>query len=165
MTGAELVAISQTESCIVRTSGRRQGRVRKESIMSSEQEQAHRLFIRALQHDVIGCGNAGCPGPVEAVDQSQTRDRVKTFEMHCERCGWHTSVTGREQPTPLWDNASLELMADEHLMHQQPVCPYDDTPVVFISLPNPRRKAKYRVACFYCGRQTEMDWPPPESRR
>ncbi|MCC6966514.1 MAG: hypothetical protein IT391_09540 [Nitrospira sp.] len=132
---------------------------------SPEQEQAHRVFILALQHEAINCGRAGCPGPVEALDQSQTRDRVKTFELTCERCGWHASVTGREQLTPLWDNASLELMADEHLMHQQPVCPYDDTPVVFISMPNPRRKAKYRVACFYCGRHTEMDWPPPESKR
>lgn len=139
--------------------------MRKESMTSSEQEQAHRVFIRALQHDAISCGRAGCPGPVEALDQSQTRDRIKTFELTCERCGWHTSVTGREQLMPLWDNASLELMADEHLMHQQPVCPYDDTPVVFISMPNPRRKAKYRVACFYCGRHTEMDWPPPESKR
>ncbi len=133
--------------------------------MSSEQAQAHRLFIRALQHEAISCERAGCPGPVEVIDQSQTRDRVKTFDMHCERCGWHTSVTGHEQLSPVWDNASLELMADEHLMHQQPLCPYDDTPVVFISMPNPRRKAKYRVACFYCGRQTEMDWPPPESKR
>lgn len=132
---------------------------------SFEQEQAHRQFIRALQHEAINCGSAGCPGPVETVDQSQTRDRVKTFDLHCKRCGWHTSVTGREQLSPLWDNASLELMADEHLLHQQPVCPFDDTPVVFISMPNPRRKAKYRVACFYCGRQTEMDWPPPESKR
>ena len=80
-------------------------------------------------------------------------------------CGWQTTVTGSEQLTPPWDNASLELMADEHLMHQQPVCPFDDTPVVFISMPNPRRKAKYRLACFYCGRQTEMEWPPPESKR
>lgn len=133
--------------------------------MSFEQEQAHRLFIRALQHEAISCGRTGCPGPVEALDQSQTRDRIKTFDITCERCGWHASVTGHEQLTPLWDNASLELMADEHLMHQQPVCPYDDTPVVFISMPNPRRKAKYRVACFYCGRHTEMDWPPPESKR
>lgn len=133
--------------------------------MESEQDQAHRVFIRALQHEAISCGHDGCPGPVEAVDQSQTRDRVKTFEMTCERCGWRSQVTGREQLTPPWDNASLELMADEHLMHQQPVCPYDDTPVVFISMPNPRRKAKYRVACFYCGRQTEMEWPPAESKR
>lgn len=48
---------------------------------------------------------------------------------------------------------------------QQPTCPRDGTPVVFTSLPNPRRRARYRVACYYCGRQVEMDWPPPESRR
>jgi len=131
----------------------------------SEQQQAHRLFVRALQHEAIGCERIGCPGPVEAVDQSQTRDRVKTFHLQCEHCGWHTSLTGQEQLTPPWDNAALELMADEHLMHQQPVCPFDETPVVFISMPNPRRKAKYRVACFYCGRHIVMDWPPPESKR
>jgi hypothetical protein len=56
-------------------------------------------------------------------------------------------------------------MADEHLMHQQPTCPFDETPVVFHSLPNPRRRARYRLACFFCGRQADMDWPPPESRR
>ncbi|GMV50733.1 hypothetical protein FBQ96_12800 [Nitrospirales bacterium NOB] len=133
--------------------------------MPMDRQESHRLFVRALQHEPIRCGQQGCPGPVETVDQSQTRDRVKTFVMHCERCGWQDRVSGVEQATPPWDNASLELMADEHLMHQQPVCPYDDTPVVFISMPNPRRKAKYRVACFYCGRQTEMDWPPPESKR
>ena len=132
---------------------------------SSAQQQAHRLFMRALQHETITCERADCLGSVEAVDQSQTRDRVKTFELHCEHCGWRANVTGREQLTPPWDNAALELMADEHLMHQQPVCPFDETPVVFISMPNPRRKAKYRVACFYCGRHTEMDWPPPESKR
>jgi hypothetical protein len=133
--------------------------------MLLDQSQSHHLFIRALQHETITCEHAGCPGPVETIDQSQTRDRVKTFHLQCERCGWQTTVTGSEQLTPPWDNAALELMADEHLMHQQPVCPFDDTPVVFISMPNPRRKAKYRLACFYCGRQTEMDWPPPESKR
>ena len=55
-------------------------------------------------------------------------------------------------------------MADEHLMHQQPICPYDRTPVVFTSLQNPRRKARYRLSCFYCGRQAEIDWPPPRGR-
>ena len=37
--------------------------------------------------------------------------------------------------------------------------------VVFTSLPNPRRRARYRISCFYCGRQAEMDWPPPEAKR
>ena len=133
--------------------------------MSTGQDTTHRLFVQAIQHEGISCGRNGCPGPVEVIDQSQTRDRIKTFELHCESCGWRGHVTGREQLTPEWDNAALELMADEHVLHQQPVCPFDDTPVVFISMPNPRRKAKYRVACFYCGRQTEMDWPPPESKR
>lgn len=26
-------------------------------------------------------------------------------------------------------------------------------------------KARYRLSCFYCGRQAEMGWPPPEARR
>ncbi len=133
--------------------------------MPTEQQRMHQLFIKALQHEPIGCGTAGCPGPVEIVDQSQTRDRVKTFDAYCQRCGWRNRISGREQLTPPWDDASLLMMADEHLMHQQPVCPFDDTPVVFISMPNPRRKAKYRVACYYCGRQTEMDWPPAEAKR
>lgn len=98
-------------------------------------------------------------------DLSQHTDKIKTYETECERCGLKERIAGNEQATPPWDNASLELMADEHLMHQQPVCPFDDTPVVFVSLPNPRRRARYRLCCFYCGRQTEMDWPPAESKR
>jgi hypothetical protein len=133
--------------------------------MPTEQQRAHQLFVKALQHESIQCGQDGCAGPVETLDLSQTRDRVKTFEAHCERCGWRARIGGTEQLSPAWDEASLLMMADEHLMHQQPVCPFDETPVVFISMPNPRRKAKYRVACFYCGRQTEMDWPPPEAKR
>ncbi|HQY59702.1 MAG: hypothetical protein KA240_08365 [Nitrospira sp.] len=134
-------------------------------MLPSEQQSAHRLFVLALQHEAIACGRDGCPGPVEVTDQSQTRDRIKTFDLRCERCNWHHTVAGHEQLAPPWDNATLELMADNHLMHQQPVCPFDETPVVFISMPNPRRKAKYRVVCFYCGREMVMDWPPSESKR
>ena len=111
--------------------------------MLSDQQRSHQVFVKALQHEVITCERTGCPGPVEIIDQSQTRDRVKTFEVHCEKCGWKRTVTGAEQLNPPWDNASLELMADEHLMHQQPVCPFDDTPVVFISMPNPRRSSRW----------------------
>jgi hypothetical protein len=74
-------------------------------------------------------------------------------------------LNGKQQLAPQWDDASLLMMADEHLMHQQPLCPFDETPVVFTSLPNPRRRARYRISCFYCGRQAEMDWPPPEAKR
>jgi rRNA maturation protein Nop10 len=102
---------------------------------------------------------------VEITDLSQMRDRIKTFEARCQQCGWHRRLTGQEHLTPGWDESSLLMMADEHLMHQQPLCPFDDTPVVFTSLPNPRRRARYRLSCFYCGRQTEMDWPPPEAKR
>jgi hypothetical protein len=122
-------------------------------------------FIRALQGEPIACTTPGCAGPVETLDLSQAHDAVKRFRLTCERCGWLEFVAGREQLTPPWDEAALLLMADAHLMHQQPSCPYDGTPVVFTSLPNPRRRARYRVSCFYCGRKAEMDWPPAESRR
>jgi hypothetical protein len=133
--------------------------------MATDEKAAHQQFVKALQHEPLTCERPRCPGPVETVDLSQTRDRIKTFEARCQRCGWQVRIQGREQLQPDWDEASLLLMADEHLMHQQPHCPFDDTPVVFISLPNPRRRARYRIACFYCGRQTEMDWPPPEAKR
>ncbi|MET0514441.1 MAG: hypothetical protein ABW047_03805 [Nitrospiraceae bacterium] len=134
-------------------------------MIPSDQKSSHQQFVSALQHDPLVCERNGCPGPVDVTDLSQMRDRIKTFEVRCQHCGWHRRLTGQEHLTPAWDEASLLMMADEHLMHQQPVCPFDDTPVVFTSLPNPRRRARYRLSCFYCGRQTEMDWPPPEAKR
>ena len=122
-------------------------------------------FVRALQHEPVSCATPGCPGPVETRDLSQLHDRVKTFELKCEKCGKEDRLTGREQLTPPWEEEDLLDMAYEHLMHQPAFCPSDGTPVVFTSMPNPRRKARYRLSCFYCGRQAEMDWPPPESRR
>ena len=122
-------------------------------------------FVKVLQHDRVLCEAAGCGEPVQIVDLSQSYDRVKTFQLTCPKCGWLARVNGRPAFDPPWDNASLLLMAEEHLLHQQPTCPNDGTPVVFTSLPNPRRKARYRVSCFYCGRQAEMDWPPAEARR
>ncbi len=133
--------------------------------MASDQSLMHQQFVHALQHEPIHCAKTECTGPVEVHDLSQIRDRVKVFEARCQQCGWQTRLTGREQLSPPWDDAALLVMADEHLMHQQPSCPFDGTPVVFTSLPNPRRRAKYRLSCFYCGRQIEMDWPPAEARR
>lgn len=133
--------------------------------MQIERKQEHELFVKALQHEHISCLRQGCSGSIEITDLSQLNDRIKTFQLKCERCGWQERVSGVYSVTPPWDEAALLVMADEHLMHQQPVCPNDGTPVVFTSLPNPRRKARYRVSCFYCGRNTDMDWPPPESRR
>ena len=66
---------------------------------------------------------------------------------------------------PPWDDASITMMAEVHLLHDQPTCPFDDTPITFTSMPNPRRKARYRLSCFYCGRHAEMNWPPPEAKR
>jgi hypothetical protein len=125
----------------------------------------HADFVRALQHEAVPCHRPGCPGQVEVIDLSQTRDRVKTFELRCAQCGAESRISGRADAGPPWDEAALLMMADEHLMHQQPLCPQDGTPVVFTSMPNPRRRARYRLSCFYCGRQSDMDWPPAESRR
>lgn len=133
--------------------------------MRADRSSAQQRFVSALQHEPIACDKAGCQDPVEVLDLSQTRDRIKTFELTCLKCGWQTRLTGVEALDPRWDEASLLVMADEHLMHQQPTCPNDGIPVIFTSLPNPRRKARYRVSCFYCGRQADMDWPPPEARR
>jgi hypothetical protein len=124
-----------------------------------------KVFVKALQREPMPCETPACPGPVEVEDLSRAHAAVKTFRLTCARCGWQREVSGREELNPPWDDAALLLMADEHLMHQQPSCPYDDTPVVFTSLPNPRRRARYRISCFYCGREAEMDWPPPEARR
>jgi hypothetical protein len=126
---------------------------------------AHQRFVCALQHEPVACGRPGCSGPVETVEMSQLHDRVKTFHFCCQSCGWEERLEGNGPQTPPWDDASLLAMAEEHMMHQQPTCPFDDTPVVFTSLPNPRRRARYRLSCFYCGRQTDMDWPPAEARR
>ncbi|MDA2911027.1 hypothetical protein MYX04_08880 [Nitrospiraceae bacterium AH_259_D15_M11_P09] len=133
--------------------------------MSTGQSVPHQHFVMALQREPIACGTPGCSGPVETTDRSRLQDRVKTFEVTCQRCGWQERLSGHEQVTPPWDEAALLVMAEEHLMHQQPCCPFDGTPVIFTSMPNPRRRARYRVSCVYCGRCAEMDWPPPESRR
>ncbi len=132
---------------------------------SGEERQAHRRFVLALQHEPMACSKPGCREHLDVVDLSQQSDRIKTYEARCARCGWQERITGKEELQPVWDDASLLMMADEHLMHQQPLCPFDDTPVVFTSLPNPRRKARYRLSCYYCGRQTTMAWPPPEAKR
>jgi len=133
--------------------------------MDAQQAAAHRRFVLALQHEPVACGRAGCAGPVEVTETSQVRDRVKSFQLGCTRCGWLETIGGTSTLTPPWDDASLLLIAEEHLLHQQSNCPLDGTPIVLTSLPNPRRKARYRLSCYYCGRQAEMDWPPPEARR
>lgn len=102
---------------------------------------------------------------MQVTDLSRHTDRVKTYEAVCEQCGRRERLAGRDDPSPPWDEGALAMMAEAHLLHDQPACPADETPVVFVSMPNPRRKARYRLCCFYCGRQAEMDWPPPEAKR
>ena len=134
--------------------------------MKSEQErQLHHRFMQALQHEHLTCIKPGCGGSMDVVDLTSHHARAKTFEATCERCQAVEKIAGKEQTSPPWDVASITMMAEVHLLHDQPVCPYDDTPITFISMPNPRRKARYRLVCFYCGRDTEMNWPPPEAKR
>jgi hypothetical protein len=102
---------------------------------------------------------------MDVVDLTPHLGRIKIYEAECKRCHTKERMTGKEQTTPPWDLASITMMAEVHLLHDQPTCPFDDTPITFTSLPNPRRKARYRLSCFYCGRHTEMNWPPPEAKR
>lgn len=125
---------------------------------------AHHRFVLALQHEPVACGRPGCPGPVEVLDTSRLQDRVKSFSFACTCCNWNERTGGTITLTPPWDEAAVLMMAEAHLLHEQPSCPFDNTPIVFTSLPNPRRKARYRLSCFYCGRQAEMDWPPRQAR-
>ena len=134
--------------------------------MKSEQEQiAHSRFLQALQHEHLTCARPGCGGAMDVADHTPHNGRIKTYEAKCERCHVAETITGVEQTSPPWDVASITMMAEVHLLHEQPTCPFDDTPITFISLPNPRRKGRYRLLCFYCGRHTEMNWPPPEAKR
>src|SRR5205823_12888120 len=93
------------------------------------------------------------------------QERVQTIARQEGGRAWKEGVTGPEELGAPWDDTVQLDMAYDHLMHQPAMCPQDGSPVIFTSLPNPRRKARYRVSCFYCGRQAEMDWPPPDLRR
>lgn len=122
-------------------------------------------FIQALHKQPVSCGTPHCGGAVTTEELSQGTDRVKTFSFQCETCQWHETISGHKQVDPPWDHSSLLEITEEHLLHVEPVCPYDQAPVHFQSLPNPRRRARYRITCFYCGRQEELDWPPEEAKR
>ena len=134
--------------------------------MKSEQERtAHARFVKALQHEHLTCAQPGCGGAMDVTDHTPHNARTKTYEAQCERCHVTEKITGEEQTSPPWDGASITMMAEVHLLHEQPTCPFDDTPITFTSMPNPRRKARYRLSCFYCGRHAELNWPPPEAKR
>jgi hypothetical protein len=134
--------------------------------MKSEQERSgHRRFLQALQHEHLTCAQPDCGGPMDVIDLTPHNGRIKAYQAQCERCKTIEHITGKEETSPPWDIASITMMAEVHLLHDQPTCPFDDTPITFTSMPNPRRKARYRLSCFYCGRHTEMNWPPPEAKR
>jgi hypothetical protein len=132
---------------------------------SGQEREAHRRFVQALQHEHLICAQPNCGGPMQVTDHTPHNGRIKKYEAECERCHTAEHITGKEEHQPPWDVASITMMAEVHLLHEQPTCPFDDTPITFISLPNPRRKARYRLLCYYCGRHTEMNWPPPEAKR
>ena len=117
-------------------------------------------FIKALQHEPIVCLSPACSRHVACTEVSHPQDRVKSYQLRCDACGWEDRISGSADDATEWEEAELQAIMDEHLLHLQPVCPYDQAPVVFTSLPNPRRKARYRISCYYCGRRIEMDWPP-----
>ena len=126
---------------------------------------ASAVFIQALHKLPVTCESPNCVCSVEVTDISQKADRVKTFHLQCSSCHWEQTLSGCLQVDPPWDEGSLMEITEEHLLHLEPVCPYDQAPVEFHSLPNPRRRARYRITCFYCGRQEELDWPPEEAKR
>ena len=134
-------------------------------MLPEAEQDRHRRFIQALQHEPILCAQPGCGRPMDVIDHTRHDARIKTYEAVCDRCHTVELITGHEQTSPPWDGASITIMAGVHLLHGQPACPFDGTPITFTSLPNPRRKARYRLSCYYCGRHTEMKWPPPEARR
>ncbi len=123
------------------------------------------VFVKALRKQPVTCGMPKCSGCVEVTDISQNADRVKNFRLQCHSCHWEDIITGCPQLEPPWDEGSLMEIMEEHLLHLEPVCPYDQAPVYFHSLPRPRRRARYRMTCYYCGRQEELDWPPEEAKR
>ena len=131
---------------------------------ASDDHATHRRFLQVLQGEHLTCLKVGCNGPMDVEDVTPTKARVKTYAARCTRCQVIESIAGREQTIPPWDVGSITMMAEAHLLHDQPACPFDNTPITFTSLPNPRRKARYRLSCAYCGRETEMDWPPPEAK-
>jgi hypothetical protein len=134
--------------------------------MKSEQEQtAHSRFVQALQHEHLTCPKPGCGGAMNITDHTPHLARIKMYEAECKQCHTKEQIAGKEQPMPPWDGASITMMAEVHLLHDQPTCPFDDTPITFTSMPNPRRKARYRLSCFYCGRHAELNWPPAEAKR
>jgi len=128
-------------------------------------KKAPTAFVQALHKQSVSCGTQGCSGSVDVIDISQSADRVKTFRLQCLSCHWSETISGCLQISPPWDEGSLMEITEEHLLHLEPVCPYDQAPLEFHSLPNPRRRARYRISCFFCGRQEELDWPPEEAKR
>ena len=121
-------------------------------------------FIQALHKASVQCLTPQCSGAVTVTDLSSRHDRVKTFGFLCDTCNWKEELSGQLQVEPPWDEAALIEITEEHLLHLEPVCPHDHAPVHFQSLPNPRRQARYRISCHYCGRQAELEWPPAEAK-
>jgi hypothetical protein len=133
--------------------------------MMMKMTKAPAAFIQALHKRTIACPTPRCGGLLAVEEVTRPADRVKSFELRCEHCDWRDTITGEMQVDPPWDEGSLMEITEEHLLHLEPVCPYDLAPVDFHSLPNPRRRARYRISCFFCGRQVELDWPPEEAKR
>ncbi|HWV46550.1 MAG TPA: hypothetical protein VN039_11120 [Nitrospira sp.] len=106
--------------------------------MKSEHErEAHHRFVLALQHEHLTCTKPGCGGAMAVTDHTLHSARIKSYEAACGRCHTVEKITGKEEHQPSWDVASITLMAETHLLHEQPICPYDDTPITFSPCPIP----------------------------
>ncbi|MEJ2232086.1 MAG: hypothetical protein P8X46_13010, partial [Nitrospirales bacterium] len=92
---------------------------------------APEAFIQALHKRPITCPLPHCSGPVAVEELSRSGDRVKSFGLRCEQCDWRDTITGDMQEDPPWDEGSLMEITEEHLLHLEPVCPYDQAPVDF----------------------------------
>ena len=99
-------------------------------------------FVKALHKQPVSCEGPDCACSVEVTDISQTADRAKSFRLRCGSCHWENTISGCLQVDPPWDEGSLMEITEEHMLHLEPVCPYDKAPLDFHSLPNPRRRAR-----------------------
>lgn len=66
---------------------------------------APETFIKALQRESITCPRTACRGHVECTDVSSPQDRVKTYQLRCDACGWEDGVRGSDESAVPWDEA------------------------------------------------------------
>lgn len=86
---------------------------------------APETFIKALQRESITCPRTACRGHVECTDVSSPQDRVKTYQLRCDACGWEDGVRGSDESAVPWDKAipaSLWLVRHPFWPARLPLC-------------------------------------------